>query len=188
MEFHKQTFDQTTEPPDEWSLHEFEKCTFRKIDLSGASFVKSNFINCHFDECNLSKVNVGFTKFDEVAFVKCRLAHVDFGHCNAFGFSVSFQACNLDFTVFLNRNLKKIRFDTCSMKEAHFLRCDMTGAVFVECDLELAKFGENNLSQADFTSSYNIRLNPDDNKLKKAKFSLRHLPGLLSKYDLDIRN
>ncbi len=188
MEFYNQTFDHTTELLDEWSGHEFEKCTFRKLDLSGTSFAKSNFINCQFEECNLSKVNVGYTKFDEVAFVKCRLAHVGFGHCNAFGFSVSFQASNLDFTVFLNRNLKKTRFDTCSMKEAHFLKCDMTGAVFIECDLELAKFGENNLSQADFTSSYNLRLNPEDNKLKKAKFSLSHLPGLLSKYDLIISN
>lgn len=187
MEFYNQTFDQTTDLPDEWSLHEFEKCTFNKLDLSGVSFVKSNFINCWFTDCNLAKANVGFTKFDEVAFTKCNLAQIDFGHCNAFGFSVSFQSCNLDFTVFLNRNLKKTHFDACSLKEAHFLKCDMVGAVFNECDLELAKFGENNLSQADFTSSYNLRLNPEDNKLKKAKFSLHHLPGLLSKYDLVIR-
>ena len=188
MDYYDQTFDQSSELPGEWSSHDFEKCTFRKLDLSGASFVKSNFTNCHFDECNLSKVNVGNTKFDEVTFVKCRLVQVDFGHCNAFGFSVGFQGCDLDFAVFLNRNMKKTRFRTCSLKEAHFLKCDLTGAAFIECDLELAKFGENNLTQADFTSSYNIRLNPDDNKLKKAKFSLRHLPGLLSKYELDIKS
>ncbi|MBO0929704.1 pentapeptide repeat-containing protein [Fibrella aquatilis] len=188
MDYYNQTFDPKGELPDSWHGHDFEKCAFQKLDLSGAVFAKSNFINCQFEECNLSKINVGNTKFDEVNFVKCRLVQVDFGHCNPFGFSVGFGHCNLDFAVFLNRNMKKTRFDTCSLKEAHFLKCDLTGAVFQECDLELAKFGENNLTQVDFTSSYNIRLNPDDNKLKKAKFSLRHLPGLLSKYELDIKS
>ncbi|MBO0935936.1 pentapeptide repeat-containing protein [Fibrella sp. HMF5335] len=188
MDYYNQTFDQNSELPDSWNGQDFEKCTFRKLDLAGALLTKSNFINCQFEECNLSKVTVGNTKFDEVHFIKCRLTQVDFGHCNPFGFSVGFQGCNLDFSVFLNRNMKKTRFDTCSMKEAHFLKCDLAGATFLDCDLELAKFGENNLTQADFTSSYNIRLNPDDNKLKRAKFSLRHLPGLLSKYELDITN
>jgi len=73
------------------------------------------------------------------------------------------------------------------MKEAHFLKCDLTGAVFKSCNLELAKFGENTLNQVDFSTSYNLRIDPDTNKLKKARFSLYNLPGLLTKYDLIIK-
>lgn len=182
MEYYNQVFDQL----DTVANQEFEKCTFKKLDLSGVAITNANFINCRFEDCTLTRADLKNTKLYDVSFYKCKLAHVDFGQCNAFGFHVNFQECLLDYTVFLNRKLKKAQFIDCSMREAHFIRCELIGSVFKQCDLELARFEDNNLMQVDFTSSYNLELDPDDNKVKKARFSLHNLPGLLVKYDLII--
>ncbi|UFH53374.1 pentapeptide repeat-containing protein [Spirosoma sp. KNUC1025] len=186
MEYYNQVFDQTTPRIDRWTEQEFEQCTFRKLDLSKVELTNSNFVNCRFDDCNLTNVVVKNTKLYDVSFAGCKLAHVDFGTCNPFGFHVTFQECQLDYSVFLNRKLKKAHFTDCSLKEVHFLQCDLTGTSFNHCNLELARFDNNNLTQVDFSTSYNLELNPDENKLKKARFSLHNLPGLLTRYDLVI--
>ena len=186
MEYYDQVFDQQDQVAGPWTNGEFEQCTFRKLDLSRFILSGSNFVNCRFEGCNLTRVELKNTKLYDVRFVNCILPHVDFGPCNAFGFHVDFQECQLDYTVFLNRKLKKVQFIDCSLKEAHFMNCELIGALFKHCNLELARFEGNNLMQADFSSSYNLELNPEDNKIKKARFSLQNLPGLLTKYDLVI--
>ncbi|GAB2543841.1 pentapeptide repeat-containing protein [Spirosoma aerophilum] len=184
MDFCDQLFDQTTGVVDQWTRHTFEQCTFKNLDLSKVVFTNTNFINCRFDQCNLSMAVTEGTRFDDVVFVDCKLNSVNFGHCSGFGFHVDFQTCQLDYASFFNRNLKKTRFVDCSLLEARFLNCDLSGALFRNCNLELTVFATNVLTQTDFSSSYNLSLDPDGNKLKKTKFSLHSLPGLLTKYDI----
>ena len=186
MEFYNTLFDQPSELPVQWMQHDFEQCTFKNLNLPGVAFTKSNFINCRFEHCNLTQTTLGNTKLDDITFVNCQLMHVDFGLCNPFGLRMDFQQCRLDYAVFLDRKLKKTQFIECSMKEVHFLKCDLTNALFDSCDLELAKFGENNLTGVDFSSSYNFRIDPDDNIIKKARFSRQNLLGLLAKYDIKV--
>ena len=186
MDYYNQVFDQPDSLPDQWINQAFEQCVFRKLDVARMIFAGASFVNCRFEDCILTRVDLKNTKLYDVNFLTCQLAHVDFGLCNAFGFHVNFQTCQLDYTVFLNRKLKKANFTDCSIKEAHFLNCDLSGSVFKGCNLELTRFEANNLTQVDFSSSYNVVLDPDDNKVKKARFSIHELPGLLTKYDLVI--
>ncbi|WP_420146717.1 pentapeptide repeat-containing protein [Spirosoma sp.] len=188
MEYYDQIFTQSENIIATWTNQEFEQCTFRKLDFSGTALTSSNFINCRFEDCNLTRAELKNTKLYDVSFVNCKLAHVDFSHCNAFGFHADFEECQLDYTIFLNRKLRKAHFIDCSIKEAQFLKCDLTGTVFKNCNLELAKFEDANLTQVDFATSYNLEIDPEMNKLKKARFSLHSLPGLLTKYDLVISN
>ncbi|GAB3314021.1 pentapeptide repeat-containing protein [Larkinella ripae] len=186
MDYYNQLFDASETPLNAWVGHTFEQCTFRKLSLPEAVFSGANLINCRFENCDLTRIELKNTQLQDVLFVHCKLAYVDFGPCNAFSFHADFQKCQLDHAVFLNRKLKKAQFIDCSLKETHFLKCDLPGAKFKECNLELARFEDNNLVQADFSTSYNLELNPDTNKIKKAKFSLHNLPGLLTKHDLVI--
>lgn len=186
MEYYNQLFESSEMPINSWIGQTFEQCTFRKLSLSDEVFFNSNFINCRFEGCDLSRVELKNTQLQDVLFTHCKLMYVDFGVCNAFSFHADFQHCQLDNAVFLNRRLKKAQFIECSLKEAHILKCDLAGAKFKECNLELTRFEDNNLMQADFSTSYNLELNPDTNKIKKAKFSLHNLPGLLTKHDLVI--
>lgn len=186
MEFYNKQFDQATTDVANWTHQEFEKCTFTNLILSGQSFAGSSFINCQFNGCALTATSLEATKLDDVSFTGCNLLSVNFGQCSSFGFRVAFNECQLDYTSFLSRNLKKTRFVDCSIREARFLSCDLTGAVFKNCNLELTVFASTILVQADLSTSYNLSLDPDNNKLKKTRFSLHSLPGLLTKYDIVI--
>jgi hypothetical protein len=42
------------------------------------------------------------------------------------------------------------------------------------------------MEKADFRSAFNYSINPEINRIKKAKFSLTGLQGLLGKYDIEI--
>ncbi|WP_128547049.1 pentapeptide repeat-containing protein [Larkinella soli] len=187
MEYYQQVFDPSQPAPGEWAGQQFEQCTFRKLDLSGQALTKAGFVDCRFEDCTLSRVTLKETKLYDVVFMDCRLPHVDFGACDPFGFHVDFSGCRLDSAVFTDRKMKKSRFEDCSLREAFFLNCELVGVLFRNCNLEGARFDRNDLSQADFTTSYHLRLDPDANRLKKAKFSLYNLPGLLSRYDLVIK-
>ncbi|WP_080055858.1 pentapeptide repeat-containing protein [Spirosoma aerolatum] len=188
MEYYDQIFDPLTKVVEQWSGHEFEQCTFRKLDLTQAMLSHASFVDCRFEACNLTRVQLKNTKLYDVRFSNCQLAHVDFGVCNPFGFHADFQACQLDYTVFLNRKLKKASFIDCSIREAFFLNCELAATIFTNCNLELTKFEGNDLTQVDFSSSYNLVIDPEENKLKKARFSLHNLPGLLTKYGLVINH
>lgn len=187
MEHYRQLYNTLDDIPNQWAGQTFEQCTFQKLNLSQAPLAGANFIDCRFEQCNLSRATIKNTQFNDVSFVGCVLQGLDFGTSNAFGFHVDFQSCQLDQSLFINRRLAKAKFTECSLKSVLFVRCDMTGAVFDRCDLELTKFDDNNLTQADFTTSFNIALDPDENRLKKAKFSLYSLPGLLTKHGIIIK-
>jgi fluoroquinolone resistance protein len=58
--------------------------------------------------------------------------------------------------------------------------------VFDNCDLTRATFDRSVLEKADFRTSYNYSIDPENNKIKKAKFSLLGVSGLLDKYDIAI--
>ena len=184
MEFYDQIISPADAAVATWQEQSFEQCTFKKLDLARMALTGSSFVDCRFEDCNLSGVGLKNAKLYDVNFIDCKLLQVDFGVCDPFGFHVDFQRCQLDHTVFLNRKLKKATFVDCSIREAFFLKCDLTGTAFNNCNLELTRFEENNLTQADFATSYNLVLNPDENNLKKARFSLHSLPGLLTRYDL----
>ncbi len=42
------------------------------------------------------------------------------------------------------------------------------------------------LDKTDFRTAYNFSIDPSINRMKKARFSVSGLPGLLSKYDIEI--
>ncbi|MBE0539484.1 MAG: pentapeptide repeat-containing protein, partial [Ignavibacterium sp.] len=60
------------------------------------------------------------------------------------------------------------------------------GSSFNDCDLRNAVFDNTNLSKCDFRKAYNYLIDPENNKISKAKFSIMGVPGLLTKYDIMI--
>jgi uncharacterized protein YjbI with pentapeptide repeats len=74
------------------------------------------------------------------------------------------------------------------LQEADFSECELNSAIFDNCDLFNATFDQTNLEKADFRTAMNFRIDPERNKLKKARFSKSHLSGLLEKYDILIED
>ncbi len=77
-------------------------------------------------------------------------------------------------------------FKNTNMQECDFTETDLSGAIFDNCDLLKATFDRTNLEKADFRTAFNYSLDPENNRIKKARFSTASLHGLLQKYDIAI--
>lgn len=160
---------------------EFVNCAFDKSDLKGNLFEDCTFISCNFSLAHIEQAG-----FSNVVFIGCKMLGVDFTKCSSFAFSFSCTDCNLDYSNFFGKKLRKTIFKNCTLKEVDFTEADLTASEFLECDLSLAKFSNTNLEQVNFRSAINFVIDPERNKMKKAKFSAQNLEGLLAKYNLDI--
>ena len=109
-----------------------------------------------------------------------------FDTCNQFALSFGFERCILNHSSFYQTKLKKTNFKDTQLNEADFTGCDLSTAIFDNCDLKDATFEGTILEKADFRTAYNYTINPETNRLKKAKFSLAGLPGLLAKYGIEV--
>lgn len=160
---------------------EFIKCDFGKSDLKG-----NDFEDCIFTDCNFSLADLQGTGFRNAVFVGCKMLGVAFAQCNPFAFSVSFDQCHLDYSNFYGAKLRKTTFKNSSLKEAEFAEADLTASEFLDCDLSAANFSNTILDRVDFRTAMNYSIDPERNKLKKARFSALNLGGLLDQYDLVI--
>ena len=109
-----------------------------------------------------------------------------FDNCNEFGLSFSFDNCLLNHSSFYKTKIKKTVFKNSQLQECDFAESDLTNAVFDNCNLAQAVFDHTILERADFRTSYNYSINPEINRIKKARFSISGVSGLLDKYDIDI--
>jgi len=62
----------------------------------------------------------------------------------------------------------------------------LTSAVFDICDLARAVFENTVLEKVDFLTACNFSIDPQINRIKKAKFSMIGLVGLLDKYGIEV--
>ena len=165
----------------------FESCKFVNCDLSYSDLSQQLFIDCIFQDCNLSLIKVVNTGFQEVEFRNCKVSGVNFSTCKDFSLALRFSGCILDYAVFHQKRLKNTLFDGCSLEEADFTEADLSNAVFRNCNLSRTVFSRTILKGADFTSASNFSIDPENNSMAKAKFSIDSLAGLLEKYNLIIK-
>lgn len=167
---------------------DYECCRFVNCKLYQSNISSINFIDCEFETCDLSLVNLTATIFRDVKFSNCKMLGIHFENCNQFGLAVSFSNCNLAHSSFYQTKLKRTVFKNCNLAEVNFTESDMRNSLFENCDFSNAHFENTDLENADFRSSYNYSIDPESNRIKKARFSLSGLPGLLGKYDIQIDN
>ncbi|MGY4385096.1 fluoroquinolone resistance protein [Pedobacter sp. UYP24] len=160
---------------------EFINCNFEKSDLKG-----NDFMDCKFKQCNFSMAILYGTGLKDVVFTGCKILGVDFTRCNKFLFSFEFNQCYLDYSTFYGVKVKKINFTDCALKEVDFTECDLSGSVFKNSDLLGAKFSGTILEKTDFRTAFNFSIDPEINRMKKAKFAVNNLIGLLDNHNLDI--
>ncbi|HRE09947.1 MAG TPA: pentapeptide repeat-containing protein [Ignavibacteria bacterium] len=165
---------------------EYEQCTFVKCNFSNCSLADSRFIECEFDGCDLSMAKLNNASLRDVSFNESKMLALRFENCNQFGLSMGFKNCILNDSSFYKTSLKKTIFNSCSMHDTDLTNCDLSGAELIDCDLKGAVFSSTNLEKADLRTSMNYIIDPEINKIKKAKFSIPGVFGLLNKYDIKI--
>ena len=164
----------------------FIDCTFTGCNFSKSNISNSDFMDCHFRDCNFSLAVMENTGLKNSRFTGCKLIGVDFSKCSDFLFSVYFENCPLDYCSFFRKKMKKTLFHDCSIKEADFTETDLSQAIFKNCDLLNTVFVQTHLEKTDFRTARNYAFDPEQNKIKKAKFSIAGVTGLLAKYNIDI--
>jgi len=179
--FDRQDYTSTPFP-----VAEYENCTFTNCNFASADLTGIIFAECSFTDCNFSMAKAKGTAFKEVSFVNCKLTGLNFSICQPFLLDMNFTGCQLNLASFYSLKLKNTRFKKCILHEADMVQADFSGASFTDCDLRGAIFENTILEKADFRSAINYTLDPETNRIKKAKFSLQGLPGLLHKYSIDV--
>jgi len=165
---------------------EYEGCVFSACNFSGVDLSGMVFIDCRFEQCDLSMAKLPNTSFQDVHFKKCKQLGLRFDECSKMILSFSFDACTLNLSVFFGLKLKGVKLKDCQLREVDFGGCDLTQADFSGSDLDRALFENTVLEGADFRTAYNFSIDPEMNKVRKARFSVHGLAGLLGKYQVVI--
>ena len=178
--------DKTFERNDTLKEGEYENCIFKHCNFANSDLSGFVFVDCSFISCNLSLTNLKNTAFRDVKFTDCKMLGLRFDACNPFGLSFYFETCQLNHSSFYKTKIKKTVFKNSQLEESDFAETDLTSALFENCNLTLAAFDQTILEKADFRTSYNYSIDPEKNRIKKARFSISSISGLLNKYDIEI--
>lgn len=175
--------DFTRDPP---AGGEYERCAFRDCRLNAADLSNAVLTECEFDNCDLSMAKTANTVIQDTLFKSCKMLGFGAEQCNDLGLSFTMEDCDLSHASFHGIRLTSGTFTRIKFHETDFTECDLQGSVFDECDFSGAIFGRTNLEKADFRTSFNYSIDPEMNKIKRARFSLLGLGGLLDKYDIAV--
>jgi uncharacterized protein YjbI with pentapeptide repeats len=182
-DFDKTDFTMQPLPAGHYDNCRFSGCNFSGTDLSGFRFAE-----CTFSACNISMVKLHKTALQDIRFTSCKLLGLHFEHCDTFLFSASFDQCTLQFSSFYQMKLKHTRFNKTDLREVDFTQADLSGVTLAHCDLHQAVFDQTILEKADLRTALHYSIDPENNRIKKARFSLPGVLGLLHKYDIRIED
>lgn len=184
--FDNETFEGKNYSGQALQKQEYDTCVFKGCDFSEADLSGTSFMDCEFIDCNISNAKLKDTSFRDVTFKNCKLLGLNFSVCNKFLSLLKFEDCVLTIASFFKLKLGGTKFKNCNLREADFAEADFTASVFTNCDFSGAIFDNTVLEKADFRTSYNFSISPEKNKIKKAKFSLNTVAGLLESYNIEI--
>lgn len=189
-EFSERTFDGLDLKGAEVSSASFYACVFRRCDLTGASLRFCRFRDCRFESCNLSLAGTGASVFDGVEFRDSKLAGVNWTEADwkkpRLSGPPAFRNCVLTDCSFLGLELGGAVFRDCLAREADFREAGLAGADFSGTDLAGALFGGTDLRRADLSGARNYAVNPAENRVKGARFSLPEAMSLLHCLDIKL--
>jgi fluoroquinolone resistance protein len=177
--FHNRHFNETPLEHGAYEQCHFQGCDFSQVDLTDIQFT-----DCTFKDCHCSMAVLHNTAIRDARFTGCKMLGLHFEDCNAFLFSANFENCQLNHSSFFQRSIKGATFHQCQLQEVDFTEADASGVVFDGCDLRDATFDRTNLEKADFSTATHFTIDPENNRIKRARFSAAGLEGLLEKYGI----
>lgn len=192
----------------------FERASFLEIDIHGVELDGKHFSECEFTDCNFTECVFADCSFSDCKFVNCNLSlvkiphcqiyHTTFARCKMIGidwtaatwrestprkksiFSIRFDDCTLNYSIFMWLNLTGAKFSDCMLKEVGFESANLQDAEFRNCDLTGAIFSDTNLSKADLSTARNYSIDVRRNNVSKTKVSFPEATALVYALDLVI--
>ncbi len=179
--YNRTSFPRNSAPEGEYDSCTFDGCDFSNSDLSGQIF-----IDCSFTSCDLSMAKLIGTVLTGCRFIDCKMLGLQFDTCNEYGFSPDFENCNLSNSVFFKIKMKGWHLKNLILQDTDFTECDLSNSIIENCDLKGALFENSILEKTDLRTAFNYSIDPERNRIRKARFSLSGIAGLLDKHDIEI--
>ena len=194
-------FEQAGEWEDEYfdriSLEEdcLENQVFRECEFHNCQFLSSRihrclFRSCAFQNCVFAGVEWKFTSMVDGIFKDSICVGIDWSllKTKTRGNEPVYEAQNTFFKYcsFYQMGLKRFHFETCRFQESYFEECSMQ-----ECHLENISFDKTqfrgcDLRKADFRGAVGYVIDPQQNKLREARFSFPEVICLLDGLGISI--
>ncbi len=164
----------------------FDNCTFTKCDFFKASFYNCKFTECTFVNCDISLSKLKNCTFNDVTFENSKLLGLSWSNCIE-PFNVRFESCNISQNSFHLLDLRAMKFINSLIRDTGFEECNLESALFDNCNLEQTVFIKNNLKKSNFETSKNYLIDPKENDMEKAIFSLPEALSFLSLLPIRIK-
>ena len=187
-EFEGETFRGVAWADGDLARRSFDGCTFLRCNLARANLRGTRFTDCTFKECDLSVATVNDCSFQEARFEDCKLVGVNWidahwprrGGLN----SLTFLRCILSHSTFAGLSLKRMTLKDCTAIDVVFSDADLTETDCTGTDFSESRFFHTNLTKADFRGATGYSIAPDQNTLRKTRFSLPEAISLLHSLDI----
>ena len=151
---------------------EFFECRFEHCTFISTDFRDAHFNDCTFENCSILLTNIGDCRFQSVHFTGSKISGLDFTTANDFLMQLSFENCKIEGCGFSGLQLSQTQFSSCEINQ-----CDFFGANLEESDFSFSRFDhtifqQTDLRKANFKNAEGYEINPLENKLRGATFSL----------------
>jgi fluoroquinolone resistance protein len=189
-EFHEQNFSNFSYSSAMIEGKLFEGCRFVHVNFSESQFIRCKFVDCEFNHCNLSTAQFKGSSFNNVTFYESKVIGINWTILNwpHIRLSSPFQFYNsiISHSSFYSLELPELVIEACVAHDVDFREADLRNATFTRTDLEKSQFIHTKLHGADFTEAYAYSIDPTQNDIRKAKFSLPDAIHLLDGFDIQI--
>ena len=163
------------------TARQFAECAFSNVVLRKADLTASSFEQVSFEDCELSAVVLHGTRFADVTFRRCKLLGVNWTMIKRplLANALRFEACQLDYSIFAEADLRGWSFHDSTIREADFSRADLRGCLFARTNLHGSRFSAAKLTGSDLRSAYRYEIDPRESDVAGMRVSLPEAASLL---------
>ncbi|PCH57510.1 MAG: hypothetical protein COC15_00950 [Legionellales bacterium] len=169
----------------------FENCEFTDAHFKETIFSACKFVDCEFKFCDLSNAKFNNTIFNETIFIESKLIGINWTMVRwpyiKLSNSIKFYQSNLSHCSFYALDLQEIVIEDCKAWDVDFRGGNFSNSSFIGTDFTNSIFIHTKLRAADFTAAINYNINPNENEIHKAKFSMPDALSLLDSFEIDIQ-
>lgn len=169
---------------------EFYDCVFRECNFVESIFKKCRFVNSSFKSCDLSLIQVLESSFSVTRFEDSKVMGVNWAQADwpttGLGKPLTFLRSAISHSTFIGLSLKDLKVKDCVAIDVDFREADLSQADFTGTDLSKSLFKDTILTEADLSQARNYDIDPGQNQLQGAKFSLPEAMSLLYSMDINL--
>jgi fluoroquinolone resistance protein len=167
----------------------FRDCVFEECDLREARLHDCDLIDTDLLGCDLGLLDVKGSRFGGVTLEACHVVGVMWSRAYTSPerrLEVDFKDSVLNFSTFAELDLRKRRFEGCTVNEALFDACDLRDASFRHSDLTGTQFRGCDLRGADLRTARHYAIVTGDNRVAGLRASLPEAVGLLAGMGIEL--